>query len=224
MHTLYQIVRTKLKLLLRRGVSKSYSQFGEDMVVKAALRSVTKGFYIDIGAFDPVLYSNTYAFYKKGWHGLVIDPNSTLKPLYALERPRDTFVLAGVGKEKETREYHRFNDESYNTFDTNEAMQYLKTNKNLKETLCYPVNIVPLSQILKDHPVTKIDFLSIDAQGMDLSVLQSHDWNIKPTVIAVESDFNAEYITKSEVYMYLAERGYTLVGVAGLTLLFKLKQ
>ncbi len=77
MTTVYHILRTIAKLILGRGVRTSYGQFGEDAVVQAMLKS-REGFYVDVGAFDPVLYYNTYALYRSGWFGIVIDPNSDM--------------------------------------------------------------------------------------------------------------------------------------------------
>ena len=41
----------------------SYAQNFEDVILLRALRQVERGFYIDIGAQDPVHYSVTKMFY-----------------------------------------------------------------------------------------------------------------------------------------------------------------
>lgn len=49
----------------------SYSQIGQDLYV---LNNVKEpGFYIEVGAFDPVNLSNTYLLEQKGWKGLSFD-------------------------------------------------------------------------------------------------------------------------------------------------------
>ena len=87
MNNFLEVLKTTLKLLLRRSVISSYSQFGEDAVLQHLLKKST-GTFVDIGAYHPVLYSNTYAFYRRGWSGIVIDPNPRFKKLYRLFRPR----------------------------------------------------------------------------------------------------------------------------------------
>ena len=52
----------------------SYAQNQEDVVLQIALADVDNGFYIDVGAFDPVTDSVTYVFYKRGWHGINVEP------------------------------------------------------------------------------------------------------------------------------------------------------
>lgn len=53
--------------------TRSYSQEGEDMILRRIFGSQTSGFYIDVGAHHPKRFSNTYFFYKKGWAGINID-------------------------------------------------------------------------------------------------------------------------------------------------------
>ena len=50
----------------------SYSHFGEDLIILRLLGDVPpdhRGMYVDVGAFDPVLHSNTYLLYTHGWRG-----------------------------------------------------------------------------------------------------------------------------------------------------------
>ena len=43
------------------------------MVLNHLLNEKTQGFYIDIGAFNPIFLSNTYYFYSRGWYGINVD-------------------------------------------------------------------------------------------------------------------------------------------------------
>jgi|SRR5262245_3315890 len=52
----------------------SYAQNFEDIILWRALKHVEKGFYIDIGAQDPVVDSVSLAFYEKGWRGVHVEP------------------------------------------------------------------------------------------------------------------------------------------------------
>jgi len=219
MQILLEYLKTILKLLLGRGVVKSYSQFGEDVMMQSLCKD-SHGTYVDVGAYHPVLYSNTYALYKKGWHGLVIDPNSLLKPLYALLRPQDMFIHSGVGLEEGSGTYHRFSDGAYNTFNsgTAEASKKLQRIRFLGSEEC---NILPLSRIVRDADLAEIGFLNIDAEGSDLSVLHSYDWSVRPRIISIESgEFNPDTPQKSEIYQFLRSKNYRLVGFSGVSLLW----
>ena len=202
------IFKTYLKLILRKGVQKSYSQYGEDLILRPLLKG-DSGFYVDVGCYHPVLYSNTYKLYTQGWKGIVIDPNSHLKKLFSIFRPRDTFVHAGVGVSSE-QTYFEFSDGAYNTFDAQVADGYKK-----KTTLIasYPAKIRPLSEILAG--IEHIDLLNVDVEGMDLEVLKSYDWKVMPKVIVIEA------LPGSPAYEYLSEKGYVLVGLTELNSILK---
>lgn len=222
MNVLYKIARTWVKRLLGRGVFRSYGQFGEDAVIQAMLRE-RRGVYVDIGAYNPILYSNTYALYQRGWSGIAVDPNGDCLPLFRFFRPRDRFVRAGIGSEKSEREYYMFSDGAYNTFSLTEANER-KRNKNITFLGSEIIAVVPLSSILASHRVRHIDLLNIDVEGMDTEVLKSHDWSIEPRVIAIEdSHFDPESPLKSATYQMLHEKGYILAACVVQTLIFRKK-
>ncbi len=203
------IFKTWLKLLLGKGVQRSYSQNGEDLVLRPFLTG-NDGFYVDVGCYHPVLYSNTYKYYKRGWKGLVIDPNLGLKKLFSVFRPRDTFVHSGVGVASGAREYFEFSDGAYNTFDQAKAEEYKKKTRLVSS---YPAAIKPLSEILAG--ITKIDLLNIDVEGLDMEVLQSYDWATFPKIITIETALN------SSIHEFLKGKGYSVVGLTGLNLILQ---
>lgn len=220
--TVSRFIKTLIKLVLGRGVRTSYGQHGEDAAIQALLKWVHHGTYVDLGAYHPTLYSNTYALYRQGWSGIVIDPNSDFKPLYTLLRPRDTFVHAAVGKERGERMYYVLTDESYNSFDEERARGW-KSLRGVDIVKSYPVSFKPLSDIIKEQEITHIDLLNIDVEGLDFEALKTHDWSVLPRVIAIEDDsFDADAPHESEIYTFLHAKGYQLNSMAGNTLLFAL--
>lgn len=219
-NTLIRYVKALVKLALGRGVLTAYGHQGEDAVLQAALKWVEKGTYVDVGAYHPTLYSNTYAFYKKGWRGIVIDPNIDMKPLYTLMRPRDTFVHTAVGERAEEKPYYMFADGAYNSFDETRARSW-KASRGLDIKEVRTVAFKPLSQILREQHIEQIDFLNVDVEGLDLEVLKTHDWSIPTRVVAIEEDtFNPDKPHESATYAYLQSKGYVLIGLVGLTLIF----
>ncbi|MFA5877263.1 MAG: FkbM family methyltransferase [Candidatus Paceibacterota bacterium] len=203
------IIKSIAKLLLGKGVHKSYAQSGEDLIIKPFLPK-RKGIYVDVGCYHPILYSNTYRLYKEGWSGIVIDPNPNLKPLFSFFRPRDTFYNTAVGTSGEG-EYFVFADGAYNTLDKESAKEYEKRTVRIKTV---PVSIKPLMEICKN--LESIDLMSVDVEGMDLQVLSTHDWSKAPRVIIVEA------APRSPVASFLEEKGYRLVGLTHLNSIFLL--
>ena len=77
----------------------SYAQNHEDVMLYRALREVKEGFYIDVGAQDPVIDSVTKAFYERGWRGINIEPNEEYFRKLQDDRPHDINLLTAVGRE-----------------------------------------------------------------------------------------------------------------------------
>ncbi len=218
----FDIVKTFIKLLLRRGSVRSFSQFGEDVVVQSLLRKVHKGFYVDVGAFHPIQYSNTYLLYRHGWKGIAVDPSVRAEKLFKVFRPRDRFHTVGVGEREETVTYTEFDDPAYNTAHAEQALQWERAGRKIvkKEN----IQIMPLHSILAQENVTAIDLLSIDVEGSDAEVLRSHDWGIPTRVVVIEDhSFDVTTPGRSEVYAFLHARGYVLRGLCGPSLIFEKK-
>ena len=93
---------------------ESYAQFLEDMVLYCALKDVDKGFYIDVGANDPTLFSVTKFFYDRGWRGINIEPLPDKCALLAEMRPRDINLCVGLGAEH--GKLNLFEDDMGSTF------------------------------------------------------------------------------------------------------------
>jgi len=221
----YQALRTLIKLLLGKGIRTSYSQSGEDIFVAGLLAEIgADGIYVDVGTYHPILYSNTYGLYRKGWKGIVIDANEEFKPLYKLFRPRDTFVCTGIGKHEEESTYYRFADGAYNTFDPNEARKRKEQSypRYLGERI---LPIRSLSSVVHEEKLTHIDFMSIDVEGLDKEVLESHDWSMPPRVIVVEDHgLDIEAPQKSPTFLFLKEKGYVPMVLAARTLICRYEE
>lgn len=194
----------------------SYGQEGEDRVLASILFKLhggflpVTGFYIDIGAHHPFLYSNTYAFYKLGWSGLNIDAAPGAMQRFNDHRPRDVNVEIGIGKVRSTVSFHVFNEPALSTFDENLAVSRAIAPRRVVEVI--PVEIVPAAEVFARYlkPGQRVDFLTVDVEGFDMDVLQSNDWSVfRPMVVAVEI-YNrtiAEAIN-DEVAVFLASKDY----------------
>jgi FkbM family methyltransferase len=204
----------------------SYSQEGEDLILRRIFDHKRTGFFIDVGAHHPVRFSNTYLFYRMGWRGINIDamPGS-MKPFKKL-RSGDINIECPISDKQEELTYFAFNEPALNTFSEEEASKkngvdgYYIINKQKLVTQ-------PLSVILTDHLKENqaVDFLSIDVEGLDFHVLKSIDWDkVRPQVILVE-DLNGSLETifeNSEIRKYLEPKGYKIFSKTVNTLFFKL--
>lgn len=216
----FRLMHWKKRLLLQSFRTDTYSADGEDIVLEKLFRNQKTGLYVDVGCFHPRLFSNTYKLWKRGWHGINIDPNPEVMSLYRHERPRDTNLELGVAKTAEEKVYYNFTNAGVNTFDEAHAKEKgaKEWNQLVSET---KITCQPLSEILAEHTGGQtIDVLDVDVEGMDLEVLQSSDWGrFRPRVVLVEDrDFRTQ-VTASDAYLYLTQQGYVFHAYNNITLI-----
>ena len=74
----------------------SNSQFNEFEIIRELLPNIDDGVYVDVGAGDPIKFSNTYDLYNLGWYGLCIDLQSQFVNEHRQKRPRDICVCTAL--------------------------------------------------------------------------------------------------------------------------------
>lgn len=191
---------------------RSYSQEGEDMILRRVFEGQPAGFYVDVGAHHPVRFSNTYYFYQHGWRGVNIEPNREAVALFRRHRPRDINLALGIGEQPGELTYYRFNEPALNSFDEQLALRRTReTDYRIvgKER----VAIARLGAVLSRHlpDGCEIDFLSVDAEGMDLAVLSSNDWELfRPRVVVAEAlRADIAVLLAGPINRYLSGLGYS---------------
>lgn len=204
---------------------KSYSQEGEDMILRRIFDEQEKGFYVDVGASHPKRFSNTYHFYKKGWQGINIDATPGSMSVFRKYRPRDVNLEIAISSHNEVTKYYIFNDPALNTF--NESLALNRDGKNnYKITQIIELQTHTLKEILDEYLSHKqeIDFLNVDVEGMDLKVLESSDWQkYTPKVVLCEAlSSELDDIKNDTTYKFLESKGYSLQAKTFNTLIFKI--
>lgn len=203
-----------IKNVFRLYATKSFSQEGEDLLLKRIFEHKKNGFYIDVGAHHPFRFSNTYLFYKKGWKGINLDAMPNSMKIFEKHRPRDINLEIPVGKDGEKLVYYIFNEPALNTFDKNriEAIVSKSVYTLIREM---EIQIRSLKSILDEYlpKGQNIDFMSIDVEGLDFEVLKSNDWKkYRPEILLVESlgGGGIDDFIKSEIYLFLQDQDYQL--------------
>lgn len=186
--------------LIDPHVELSWSQDGEDMILRRMFERQSTGFYVDVGAHDPFRFSNTCHFHRRGWRGINIDANPAAMVAFNRSRPSDINICAGVADVPGRMTFHRFNEPALDTFDAALAAERTAMpGYRLADRI--DVDVRRLDDLLTTHlPVGQtIDFLSVDVEGFDLQVLRSNDWTrFRPKVLLVEArgarveDFDAD--------------------------------
>jgi FkbM family methyltransferase len=192
---------------------KSFSQEGEDMVLRKEFQDKLNGFYIDIGAYHPKKYSNTYYFYSKGWRGINVDATPGSMDSFKKERPNDINLEVAISNSKSVLTYYTFNEPALNTFSQELAAirdgvnSFIVTSKTQIQTYS-------LEEILDKHLPSniEIDFLDVDVEGFDYQVLSSNNWNkYRPKLILAEqTGTSIEENLSTEIGLLMSHNGYKL--------------
>jgi len=206
-------------------VNYSWAQEGEDGILGRFFGDQQTGFYIDVGAHHPKRFSNTFAFYKRGWRGINIDAMPGLMKTFDKVRRRDINIEIGVGLESCVLDYYLFNEPALNSFSKEISDERHLSASDYRITGIIPVKIRPLSLILDEHlPKGQvIDFMTIDVEGFDYDVLQSNDWKkYRPKIILVEILGSSMHeIQDSSIGRLMTAAGYVLYAKCINTVLFK---
>jgi len=203
---------------------KSYSQEGEDMILRRLFEKQKTGFYVDVGAHHPKRFSNTFFFYKKGWRGINIDAMPNSMSLFNKIRPRDINLEIPISDKKQKLKYYMFNETALNCF-SKELAEKRNGKYDYKIISEKEMETSTLEEILEKHlPYDQeIDFMSIDVEGLDLQVLKSNNWRLfRPKFVLMEViDSSINEIADSKEYKYLAEFGYETFAKTVNTVIFQ---
>lgn len=194
------------------------------MILKSFFPSIANGFYVDVGASHTHFISNTQFFYQLGWRGINIDPNPNCMELFRKFRPKDINLELAVSDTEVEQIFYICKLPSLNTF-SKEIVKIRTTTQSIEFNTEKKITPVTLSSILDQHlPKNQpIHFFSIDAEGSDLNILKSNNWEkYIPQVIAIESDmnFNIDEIENDEITKYLKDRSYKLIAMTPANLIF----
>mgnify|MGYP002858834848 CR=1 FL=1 len=174
---------------------RSVSQLGQDLWVLEQTGFKRGGFFVEFGATDGVLLSNTYLLEKEfGWRGICAEPNPKFFDRLKEHRKctvSDACIGGQTGREVEfvfADAYGGIADYKDSDHHAEKRAAYIAAGQtaNLKT--------IALHDFLKQHNAPReIDYLSIDTEGSELEILSTFpfgEWNIK--LITVEHNFTPQ--------------------------------
>lgn len=190
----------------------SFGQSEEDGWLLGALRSgevpwANSGFFVDIGANHPVVFSATYLLYKAGWTGLTVEPIPSLCSLHEKFRPRDICLNMGVGACREKRLFWETAPDLFSSFSETDV-------RGAEDAgLCrilrrLEIDVETPSSLITHIPRgARVNYLSIDTEGLDVEILRHWPWYLfHPDIISCEA--LAIKDRQAEVESILARQGY----------------
>lgn len=178
---------------------RSYSQSGEDVIVDFVFKCLGERHisYLDIGASDPVHINNTYLFYKKGFNGVLVEPDVELCEKIKIKRKRDLCLNIGAGTEsREDIDFYIMSTKSLSTVSGKYVSNYIKDKIEKK----VKISIKNINEIIRENFDNCPNFVSIDAEGLEYDIITSIDYEkYRPDVICVETLTYSENNTEKKV-------------------------
>ncbi len=199
----------------------TYAQCGEDLILASLFYklSIDKPSYLDIGANHPSYISNTYYFYLRGSRGVCVEPNPFLSKKIEKLRKGDIVLNVGIGlNEQSEADFYLFPKSAHglSTFSKDEAEYWKNTGMKkvgkIEFEKIIKVALVNINTVINKHCKKVPDFITIDVEGLDLSILRSLDFDIcTPRVFIVETlkyDSDQNEFKNSEIIDFMISKGY----------------
>ena len=142
----------------------------EQECVQSFFSNVSSGIFVDVGANDPFIESQSYHLEKLGWHGLLIEPLPNMCELLRQNRTGVVVPYACSSKENHKKILPLI---SFGVCSTLES-KLIHTNK-VKQEVIY-IETRTLDSILEENNIKEnFDLISIDVEGHEIEVIKSLD-------------------------------------------------
>lgn len=186
---------------------------------------LTAGYFVDIGAYDGVRYSNTLRLEQAGWKGLAIEPNPVMFEQLRRNR-RCECLMACVGADNGAVAFQVVTGYAdmlsgvvayYDPRHEARIARELTEHGGTRRIIDVPSR--RLQDLLEERGITRVDFLKIDTEGAELPILRSLDFlSVDIRVVAVENNYSDPAIPR-----LMKARGYKIHSVVGDEIYVKVK-
>ncbi|RAI31417.1 FkbM family methyltransferase [Rhodoplanes serenus] len=160
------------------------------------------GLFVEVGAFEPVALSQTFALEQAGWTGILIEPVPAHAAALRAQRRARVFECACVSPAQDGQMLTmvvRGGTSSLCPTSTSDAEKQIV------------VRGVTLDRILAEAGIGEIDFLSIDVEGFEIEVLKGLSLDrVRPHLILLE-----DFADDDSRHRYMVAEGYKRVRRTG---------
>lgn len=182
----------KRALLIRKIKSKKGGYFGLNGLDKKLERYVDydNGFYVELGANDGYSQSNSYYFeLNRGWKGILVEPVPHNFIFCSRLRSKNNAIYCNACVDFNFQQ--KYVDMNYANLmtrsenlesDLPQQNEYIERSQRFlkpwEKEFQFGAQAIPLSELLDISKAPKvIDFLSLDVEGAELTVLKGIDFN-----------------------------------------------
>lgn len=164
----------------------SYAQNFEDVILWRALKHVSRGTYIDVGAQDPIVDSVSKAFHQHGWRGIHVEPVPHYAELLRRDRPDETVLQLALSDKAGVLDLNVFDDTGLSTG----VKEFADSHRTLHGLVhrVVPTPMLPMSVAFESLRGQPVHWLKIDVEGLEEEVLRGWDSQaLRPWIIVIEA-------------------------------------
>ena len=166
---------TKESLLtLQKCMELSNSEFCQDLYCLALNGGKRNGYFVEFGACDGKLISNTRLMETEfGWTGILAEPSPYWHEQLRANRDCNIETRCVWHTSGETVSFAEYSNDAYMT-----QSSVLEHNANAPVSKSYDVETITLLDMLDHYNApSEIDFLSIDVEGLEFEMIKNFDFS-----------------------------------------------
>lgn len=194
-------------------IAASRSQHGEDAFIAGLIPGDCEPLFVDVGANDGYSWSNSYSFAAAGFRLLLVEPMPRYAALCAFNHRDNPNVFVepyAISPDLGAATFYVNLDADHDLLAMRSSLRREHIFGDMVSEVTVPT--APLSFLLAKHKAAeRYAVLSVDAEGMDLQVLETADLDQRrPQVICVENGLD-----DGPVRSFLAGKDYRLITKLG---------
>lgn len=190
-----------------------YSQFGEQAILSDLLTETT-GVYIDIGAHNGIVCSNTRFLWEKGWSGVLVEPTKRHIEITKNYPERATVFPYAVSDYVGQADFYDID----NPLDGRSAFyNFGLPSQKITVQVTSWLGLLELINVA-GVKIEDVKMLSIDTEGQDFTILNQIDFSVfNPRVVVAEFGFGAF----DKINNLMTTNKYTLIKQTYANLIYK---
>ena len=192
-----------------------YSQDKQDEMLDTLIfQQYKRGIFVEIGAWDGICFSNTLFFEKeRKWTGITIEPLPDRYEQLVKNRPNTINLNVAINDVEGETEFLAISGDTgmlsgiKSNYDSRHLQRIEKETTELQtQATIIKVQSRRLDSIFRQHNIQRVHYLSIDAEGSEMNIIRSIDFDF--TYIDVIGFENNYPETNKPILEFLETKGY----------------
>jgi FkbM family methyltransferase len=199
-----ELLDTKSSVAAIELLNESESQLRQDLFILIASGWKRNGYFVEFGATDGKHLSNTWILEKKyGWLGILAEPDPRFHKNLASNRASNIDFSCVYTRTGDTIKFLQAGQ-------LGTILEYIDVDEHVRKGQVIPVPTITLEDLLTKYCAPNyIDYLSIDTEGSEYSILENFDFEKRQFgCITVEHNYTQN---RDKIFSLLISKGYTRV-------------